>query len=171
MQTIHHFFQRHGVEEKDLPKAFIFYKFLGFGVTAGCYALCYRYRPVQMLMQQPMIAGWFGNLRNRFPTLVSRSETFIDRKTTMVANWKAYHNLTTGFGLDPKRATIAIGETFIFDKMTMILTTPLQFWATVHWLRKKPAHPQAPGALKTSCQVLSTGKGVRHHQKWKKNRC
>ena len=51
MNTIHHYFEKHGIEEKDVPKALVVYKTLGAGIKLGCFWLTYRYMPLSHMVK------------------------------------------------------------------------------------------------------------------------
>lgn len=165
---LHDFFHRHGVDEKDVPRAFVLYKLLGVGVSAACYAVCYRYRPLQRAIMHEPFAGWYGGFQRAFPNFHSRATNFIDTKSTAIATSRYFHPVANSLGLESKRATIAIGEAFVFDKFAMFLTTPLQFYLTLKWMKSRDSHPDAKGAVKTSVGVLRSKKSVvcGHHRSW-----
>lgn len=167
---IHDFFERHGIQEKDIPRAFAVYKILGLGVTGICYAICYRWRPLQRTIAHQPFSGWYTGLRRQFPNAFSKTEHFIESKTTIVSNWNAFRGVTRHFGLDSKRATMAIGETFFFDKMTTIISSPLQFWFVYHLFAKPSYQVQESkkNIMKTSVDVWRSGSGLRHHHRWLK---
>ena len=135
MNGIHDYFRKYGIEEKNIPKAFIAYKCVGSFLTIVTYGICYRYRPLVAASKIRPFSSWNLALKNRFPNFYQKTKTFIDSKSKMIGNSRIFKPVATFFGLEPQRATLAIGENIIFDKLTMPIATPLQFWAAIYFLK------------------------------------
>lgn len=153
MGFIHDYFKKHGVDEKDVPSALLFYKGLGFGITAATYGLCYRYRPLHYGIQHYPLKNINIWLKTTYPQRYQQMETFVKTKTTTISKWRYFKPIPPFFGLDTKRATVAIGETLVVNKLTDPITIPLTFIMTVNYMKNKNHKNGSKELLKSSADV------------------
>ena len=162
MNFIHDYFQKHGIGKKDIPKAFIIYKGLGSMIGVGFMFLCYRYRPLQMSIKYYPFNNIYNRLVTRYPNFYKKSTDFVDKKSKALANWKYFKPIPQYLNMDPQRTTIAIGETFILEKLASIVTVPFKFWIVVQWLKDENYKPNKMDYFKDSYKVQLSKKSVRH---------
>jgi len=155
MGFIHEYFQKHGVDEKDVPSALLLYKGLGLGITIGTYALCYRYRPLHYGVQHYPLRNINNWAKTTYPQRYNQIETFVKTKTDTIANWKYFKPIPSFFGLDTKRASVAIGETLLVDKLTDPITVPFAFIATVSYMKNKNHTNNSKQLFKSSTDVYN----------------
>lgn len=137
MNSIHDFFKKHHVEEKDIPVAFVLYKSLGLIIAASTFTICYKYKPIQSNINNFPLNLLTNGLKNNFPNFFTKAGSIIENKTLLISNSKYFKPIPDFFKLDSKRTTIAIGETFIIREILTPITVPFKFWVTVNWMKNK----------------------------------
>jgi hypothetical protein len=131
------FFQSRGITKKQIPTALITLKGLGYFTWLGTLGFCYRYQPLQRMIRSGRSKRIYQSLIQRYPSAHEKTKTWILKKTEQLANWKYFKWVPQTMGLKKKKFSKAIAENFVFYKLTIPLTLPLQLYATVELLKSR----------------------------------
>ena len=129
------FFHSRGIEKRDIPKAIVTLKGIGYLTWFGTLGLCYRYRPLQRLVKSGVSKRVYTNLIQRYPNAHAKTKGWILKKTDHLANWKYFKWIPRNLGLKKKKFSKAIAENFVFYKLSLPLTLPLQLYATAKFVK------------------------------------
>jgi hypothetical protein len=131
------FFKNQGITKKNIPKAILTLKGLGYLTWLGTLGLCYRFQPLQRLVK----SGWSKRIYQRgiqrYPNAHAKTKVWILKKTDQLANWKYFRWVPKTMGLKKKKFSKAIAENFVFYKLAVPITLPIQLYATVNFVRSK----------------------------------
>jgi hypothetical protein len=136
MDTIKNFFKKHGIKKKDFPKGFLIFNGLGFITYGSILALSYRYRPLYNAFKQPKVQDFVTQLKNTYPDHYGRINIIMETQTKNFINHKMVQKFIYKYKLDGEKLVYSMGETSIMYKMGLPISIPLQFWLTVHMLKK-----------------------------------
>lgn len=131
------FFRSKGIEKKSIPKAILTLKGVGYLTWLGTLGICYRYQPLQKLVKSGWSKRVYQNMIKRYPNAHSRTKEWILKKTDQLANWKYFRWIPRTMGLKKKKFSKAIAENFVFYKLTLPITLPIQLYGTIEIVKRK----------------------------------
>ena len=131
------FFRNQGITKKDIPKALITLKGLGYLTWLGTLGVCYRYQPLQRAIRSGWSKRAYQGVIKRYPNAHAKTKGWILKKTDQLANWKYFRWMPRTMGLKKKKFSKAIAENFVFYKLTVPVTLPLQLYGTVQLIKSK----------------------------------
>ncbi|AYV75801.1 MAG: hypothetical protein Terrestrivirus3_70 [Terrestrivirus sp.] len=131
----YYWFDKLGVEPKDIPKAFITFKTISYVSYGATFALCYRYKPTKMFLQTNMGKNVIMGINNRFPTFIPKLTEKANTLTTKMATNKYFQKIPESIGLKSKRFSKAFVENFFFYKLGSPVMVPLFLFGSVKYVQ------------------------------------
>jgi len=126
MGYIKDFMEYIGVEPKDIPKAIVMYKGIGYVIGVGIIGYCCWRRPIKMFYRSNQGQKFVHWLQNKYPNGYNKTYNFIMTKSDKVASFKFMQWLANRINISSKRLTMGIAESLIVGKLLLIVTVPLQ---------------------------------------------
>lgn len=137
MEKIHQTFKKYGVDEKDLPKAFVIYKTFNLLIATGVFTACYKYHPLKNNMNKYPLNLLTNYFKINTPRLYNYMSDKVEKGTDKIANSRFFKPIPNFFNLDSYKTTVAIGETIIIREFFTPITVPIKLFLTVMIIKKK----------------------------------
>lgn len=131
----HKLFHHIGIEQKDIPKAFIAFKTLNYVSYLTTFVLCYRYRPAKIFLRSTIGQSVVGTIKNKFPRYVTYVENGATELTDRMKDNKYFQMIPTTLGLKTSRFSKAFVENFFIYKLSFPLMLPLYLYGSVKYVQ------------------------------------
>ena len=119
--------------------ALLSFKAMNYVLYIGGIFLCYRFTPLRKLSQIKPVKKKLAYLEEHYPFYRKSKAAFL-RGADKMADSKFFKWIPYKLGINSKRFTMALAENAFLYKVTIPITFPLQFWAIVHYYKKRSKH-------------------------------